>query len=89
MKRIGLVVMLTLSGCHDWDKLAQGCTLENGCISPTGTGGAGEPTEPAPPTAVLAEGGVREARVQWLAPANTGGREITEYTVESSDAGRP
>lgn len=85
-KRLCLFTLLALAGCRDWDKLAQDCTVENGCINPSGTGGSGGPTVPAPPTGVVAEGGVRQAKVQWVAPVNNGGSEVTEYTVESSDA---
>ena len=86
-KRLCLLTLLALGGCRDWDKLAQDCTVENGCIRPSGAGaGAGGPTVPAPPKGVVAEGLVRGARVQWVAPVNNGGSAVTEYTVESSDA---
>lgn len=84
MKRaLVALTVLVLGGCNPWDKLERECTVENGCLSAGGSGGA---TVPAPPTGVTAEGGVRQARVQWVPPTNNGGSELTEYTVESSDA---
>jgi hypothetical protein len=82
-KRIALVMLVAVSGCRDWDKLAQDCTVENGCIRAGAGGGSGGPTVPAPPTAVTAEAqGLRAVRVKWSPPANTGGSAITGYTVK-------
>jgi len=82
MTRARIVGLLVLAaGCTKWDQLERDCTVENGCIRPGGSGGSGGPTAPSPPTGVTATAGIREARVQWTAPANNGGSPLTGFTV--------
>ncbi len=52
----------------------------------TGSGYAGVPAAPQPPTAVQASAGVGSASVSWAAPSDTGSEALSSYLVTAYDA---